>query len=85
MTDITKCTGEGCPIKETCYRFTAPTGMYQSFFFEVPIRNLKCDYHWSRNATSRTIFDQLNDVVGEMNCDECGGFGYHKMSCSHVK
>jgi hypothetical protein len=23
MTDITKCTGEGCALKETCYRFTA--------------------------------------------------------------
>ena len=32
MADITKCTGEGCPLKETCYRFTAPTDMYQSFF-----------------------------------------------------
>lgn len=46
MTDITKCTGDGCPLKETCHRFTAPTGMYQSFFFEVPIRNGKCEYHW---------------------------------------
>jgi len=23
MADITKCKGEGCPIKESCYRFTA--------------------------------------------------------------
>jgi hypothetical protein len=52
MTDITKCTGEGCPLKETCYRFTSETGMYQSFFFGVPIKNGKCEYHWLRNATS---------------------------------
>jgi len=25
MADISKCCGEGCPIKERCYRFTAPT------------------------------------------------------------
>lgn len=52
MTDITKCIGEGCDLKETCYRFTSATGMYQSFFFEVPIRNGKCDYYWSQDATS---------------------------------
>ena len=23
MADITKCDGVGCPLKETCYRFTA--------------------------------------------------------------
>jgi hypothetical protein len=52
MTDITKCTGEGCPLKESCYRFTAPTGMYQSFFVGVPIKNGKCEYYWSQNSTS---------------------------------
>jgi hypothetical protein len=24
VADITKCYGQDCPIKETCYRFTAP-------------------------------------------------------------
>ena len=47
MTDITKCTGDGCALKETCYRFTATTGMYQSFFFGVPIRNGKCESYWN--------------------------------------
>jgi hypothetical protein len=46
MTDITKCTGEVCALKQTCYRFTAPMGTYQSMFVEVPIRNGKCDYYW---------------------------------------
>ena len=54
MTDITKCTGEGCPLKETCYRFTAPAEMYQSFFMDSPIKDGKCEYYWSRNATSNT-------------------------------
>jgi hypothetical protein len=52
MTDITKCTGEGCPLKETCYRFTAPAEMYQSYFMTPPVLNGKCEYHWSQNATS---------------------------------
>ena len=45
MTDITKCTGEGCGLKETCYRYTAPTGMYQFFFMNSPIKDGKCEYY----------------------------------------
>ena len=52
MPDISKCTGEECPLKETCYRFTSPAGMYQSFFMTPPIKNGKCEYYWSQNATS---------------------------------
>ena len=54
MPDISKCTGEECPMKETCYRFTSPAGMYQSFFMTPPIKNGKCEYYWSQNATSNT-------------------------------
>jgi hypothetical protein len=53
MTDITKCTGEGCELKETCYRFTAPTEMYQSFFFESPIKDGKCEYQWDTNTKEK--------------------------------
>ena len=49
MTDITKCTGEGCELKETCYRFTAPMGTYQSMFVEVPIEDKNCNYYWNTN------------------------------------
>jgi hypothetical protein len=46
MTDITKCTGEGCKFKLQCYRFTAPMGTYQSMFVQVPIKDEGCDYYW---------------------------------------
>ena len=46
MTDITKCTGEGCEFKNQCYRFTAPMGTYQSMFVEVPIKEEGCNYYW---------------------------------------
>lgn len=36
MADITKCTGEGCPIKDTCYRHTAPNSEQQSWFVDIP-------------------------------------------------
>ena len=46
MTDITKCTGEGCPFKFQCYRFTAPMGNYQSMFVDVPFEDGGCNYYW---------------------------------------
>lgn len=37
FTDYTACSGEGCPIKENCYRFTGPREpLWQSYFVEVP-------------------------------------------------
>jgi len=54
MTDITKCTGEGCALKQTCYRYTAPMGTYQSMFVEVPNRNGKCDYYWQDKYESNS-------------------------------
>ena len=53
MTDITKCTGEGCELKETCYRFTASEGMYQSYFMNSPIKDGKCEYHWDTNIKEK--------------------------------
>jgi hypothetical protein len=60
MTDITKCTGEGCALKETCYRFTASTGMYQSFFVGVPIKNGQCEYYWGE--ASQSTYEQLKET-----------------------
>lgn len=38
MADITMCEGDGCPRKESCYRFTAPMNEFrQSFFMTVPL------------------------------------------------
>lgn len=47
MTDITKCKGNNCPLKNTCYRFTAPSDRYQSFFLEVPYKEGKCEQFWA--------------------------------------
>ena len=46
MTDISKCEGTKCPLKETCYRFTAKSSDYQSYFAEPPIKDGKCEYYW---------------------------------------
>ena len=61
MPDITMCPGTNCPHKETCYRFTAWIGEYQSWFIEAPIKDDKCDYYWGENA--ERIWNQLKDIV----------------------
>jgi len=46
MTDITKCSGENCPMKESCYRYTAEADTMQSYFIEPPIKDGKCEHYW---------------------------------------
>lgn len=54
MADITKCSGTGCPIKDTCYRFRAlANDYYQSWFSEEPYNHKAgyCESYWK-------IYDQ---------------------------
>ena len=60
--DIAKCKGDGCPVKERCYRFTAKAGVYQSYFVDVPIKDGKCDVFWGDKT--QEIYDQLKEIVG---------------------
>jgi hypothetical protein len=62
MADITKCSGEGCPFKQDCYRFTADASDYQSWFMEVPIKDDECDMFWGvqNDYTMKQIKDILN-------------------------
>ncbi len=49
MSDITKCTGLNCLLKETCYRYKAKSdNLYQSYFTEVPynLDKKKCEYYY---------------------------------------
>lgn len=61
MADITKCSGEGCDLKEKCYRFTAKDGFRQSYFAEPPIKNGECDMFWGDRQEG--IYKQLKDIV----------------------
>lgn len=47
MADITVCTGKNCPLRESCHRYTAPHGLYQSFI-EAPydVHSGTCDLFW---------------------------------------
>lgn len=51
MADITMCRNEDCPIKESCYRYTATASEYrQSYFFGSPSKivddKFECEYYW---------------------------------------
>ena len=47
MSDITKCPGIGCPVKDDCYRFNAESGYRQSWFAIPPFESIfECDYFW---------------------------------------
>jgi len=50
MPDISMCSGEGCPLKENCYRFTAtPSKFRQSYFFTPPFKDGECEYEWKNS------------------------------------
>jgi len=49
MSDITMCEGLECPLKEKCYRYTAPANEYwQAYFAEIPydIESEECEHYW---------------------------------------
>ena len=43
MSSINKCEGQGCPIREKCYRFMAPEDDYQSYFIKTPFEYDYCE------------------------------------------
>ena len=58
MPDISMCEGTDCPLKESCYRFTAyPSQYMQSYFTTPPIKkDGTCEYYWP--VTTKTMDDE---------------------------
>ena len=55
MPDISMCHGKDCPLKESCYRFTAtPDKYWQAYFGGAPFeQDGKCPYYmpdWRKEA-----------------------------------
>ena len=44
MSDISKCTGAGCPVHETCYRFVAPCSPHWQSWITPEYENGGCDF-----------------------------------------
>jgi hypothetical protein len=53
METLTKCTGEGCILKNKCFRYTKIDFFEDDFFFKKVPYNYKlntCEYIWNENA-----------------------------------
>lgn len=70
--DITKCKGDGCPIKQHCKRYTSESGLMQSWFTETPGKCechhddlqkhiWQCDMFWGDEQEG--IFEYLKNIV----------------------
>ena len=48
MPDISMCDNEQCPLKETCYRFTATPSEFRQAYakFKYNEETESCDYYW---------------------------------------
>jgi len=48
MPDISMCSGEGCELRRTCYRYNAkPNPFWQSYFKDPPVNpEGGCAYYW---------------------------------------
>lgn len=64
MSDITKCTGEGCQDKDTCRRYTDPASEHnQSYFAEPPVKDGKCPMYW--DEVGQSIIDALTEILND--------------------
>jgi len=61
VSDITKCSGVGCPLKDMCFRFTAPGSERQAYFTTPPVKDNKCDMFWGE--ASNQLMNQLQSIV----------------------
>jgi len=43
------CTGDGCPVRENCWRHMAPASDWQSYFAPPPFTEEGCEYYWDMN------------------------------------
>lgn len=61
--DITKCKGINCPLKESCFRYTAKAGEFQqSYFTEVPYdkETGTCPTYWG--VSEEAVIKQLEQI-----------------------
>jgi len=66
MPDITMCAGNKCPLKETCYRFTATPSEYsQSYFIKTPYDNEyeRCEHYWKMSSKVNQKLDNKSKKV----------------------
>jgi hypothetical protein len=61
MSDITKCSGFNCPLKDNCKRYNAISGDWEYYFTEPPYKDGKFEMFWG--AESESILNQLKKIT----------------------
>ena len=54
MPDITKCANKTCPLRDTCYRFTATSSSFRqaycNFSYDTIEGHTTCDHFWDNEG-----------------------------------
>jgi len=67
MADITKCEDNLCPSKETCYRYTAPASMYQSYAtFNREEDADNCDMYWNNKPNDKIDDKEFIELLKQL-------------------
>jgi hypothetical protein len=72
--DITKCPGDECPVKDHCVRFITPYNEHlQAYFFKPPGKRnedgkWECEMFWGE--PQERIMKQLNDILNGDETEE---------------
>jgi len=74
MADISKCLGHDCPLKETCYRHTAPSNTHWQAYGDFTFKEGTCPDYWHRCKHIRRDGEScnLNNKCTYPNCNEDG-------------
>lgn len=66
MPDISMCSTRTCPLRQTCYRFTATPKEYgQSYFTTPPYKDGKCEYYWPTAELRKRSYDEHRKPRGQ--------------------
>ena len=70
--DITLCPGQGCPVKENCFRFTAEVLGRQDFFGRLPYNfdTRSCEYFISNRPSEEQIRQRAFQIWQQAGCPD---------------
>lgn len=57
------CRGEGCGMKERCFRYLADPSHYQSFFMTSPNQGEECTHFWEVIRKHREPEEPIDNLV----------------------
>ena len=63
MPDITMCKGQGCKLRDTCYRYRAwPNTHIQSYFLNPPVKDDECEWYESIEGRFPPSLRPIKDI-----------------------